>query len=94
MRKTFTGSSVLGRQSANCVNVRMMLGAKSAQPRFLVLTNGRLRDRSDQDLLRCGVKPGRRQCADDRLPDTLLGGIEFGRRRRSLTRQGCWRYCQ
>jgi hypothetical protein len=60
MRKTFAGSSVLGRQSTNRVNVRMMLGAESAQLRFLALTNGRLRDRSDQDLLRCGVKPGRR----------------------------------
>jgi hypothetical protein len=91
MRKTFTGSGVLGRQGTNCVSVRMLLGAESAQLRFLTLANGRLRDRPDQDLLGGGIEPGRRQRADDRLPDTLLGAIELGRRCRSLTRQG-WRH--
>jgi hypothetical protein len=35
MRKNLTGSSVLGRQGTNCVSVRMLLGAESAQLRFL-----------------------------------------------------------
>jgi len=64
MRKTFTGGGVLGRQSTNCVGVRMLLGAESAQLRFLTLANGRLRDRPDQDLLGGGIEPGRRQSAD------------------------------
>jgi hypothetical protein len=91
MRKTFTGGGVLGRQSTNCVGVRMLLGAESAQLRFLTLANGRLRDRPDQDLLGGGIEPGRRQSADDRPPDTLLDGIELGRRCRFLARQG-WRH--
>src|SRR6516165_6538143 len=57
MRKTFTGGGVLGRQSTNCVGVRMLLGAESAQLRFLTLANGRLRDRPDQDLLGGGNAP-------------------------------------
>jgi hypothetical protein len=87
MRKTFTGSGVLGRQGTNCVSVRMLLRTESAQLRLLTLANGGLRDRPDQDLLGGGVKPGWRQRADDRPPDTLLNGIEFGRRCRSLARE-------
>jgi hypothetical protein len=87
MRKTFTGSGMLSRQGANCISVRMLLGAESAQLRFLTLANGRLRDRSDQDLLGGSVKPGRRQSADDLFPDARLGDIELGRRRWSLARE-------
>jgi hypothetical protein len=87
MRKTFTGGGVLGRQSTNCVGVRIFLGAESAQLRLLTLANGRLRDRPDQDLLGGGIKPSRRQRTDDRPPNTLLGAIELGRRRRSLARE-------
>jgi len=87
MRKTFTGGGVLGRQSTNCVGVRIFLGAESAQLRLLTLANGRLRDRPDQDLLGGGIKPSRRQRTDDRPPNTLLGAIEFGRRRWSLARE-------
>src|SRR5215813_6383176 len=57
MRKTFTGSGVLGRQSTNCVGVRMLLSAESAQLRLLTLANGCLRDRPDQDLLVGGNAP-------------------------------------
>jgi hypothetical protein len=94
MRKTFTGCGVLGRQGTNCISVRMLLGAESAQLRFLTLANGRLRDRPNQDLLGGGVEPGRRQSADDSPPDTLLGGIELGRRCRFLARQGWRHHCQ
>jgi hypothetical protein len=58
MRKIFSGSGVLGRQSANCVGVRMLVGAESAQLRLLTLANGRLRDCPDQDLLGGGIEPG------------------------------------
>jgi hypothetical protein len=60
MRKNLTGSSVLGRQGTNCVSVRMLLGAESAQLRFLTLANGRLRDGPNQDLLGGGIEPRRR----------------------------------
>src|SRR5262249_41450279 len=63
------------------------LGAESAQLRLLTLANGRLRDRPDQDLLGGGIKPSRRQRTDDRPPNTLLGAIEIGWRRRSLARE-------
>jgi hypothetical protein len=91
MRKTFTGSGVLGRQGANCISVRML--SESAQLRLLTLANGRLRDRPDQDLLGGGIEPRRRQRADDRPPDTRFDGIELDRRRRLLARQGWWHHC-
>jgi hypothetical protein len=49
MRKTFTGGGVLGRQSTNCVGVRIFLGAESTQLHLLPVYTGATSDHSQWD---------------------------------------------
>ena len=89
MRQHLGTGGVRGPQLANGVDVRRVLSAELAQLRLLLLADRSLYDRADQNLLGCGVKPGRRQRADDLTPDACLCVVQSGRRAgRSPARAG------
>jgi hypothetical protein len=69
---------MLGRERSDGVRVRARLGTECAQLRLQELAQRRLRDSTGEDLLGCGVEPGRWQGAYDGFPEPRLGGVELG----------------